>query len=88
MKKGKFCQSCGFPLEKDKNGGGTNKDGSISDKYCSMCYVNGEFTTPKEVDTAEKMQKFCIEEMKKDGMNPLFAWLATRMIPKLERWKK
>jgi len=26
--------------------------------------------------------------MKKDGMNGIFAWLATRTIPKLERWRK
>ncbi len=51
-----------------------------------MCYVNGEFTTPPEVDSAKKMQKYCIQEMKKDGMNPVFAWLATRAIPKLDRW--
>jgi hypothetical protein len=28
-----------------------------------------------------------MQEMKKDGMNLFFAWLATRSIPKLERWK-
>jgi len=88
MKKYKFCQSCGYPLKKDKQGGGTEKDGSISKKYCSMCYKAGEFLSPKEIDTAEKMQKFCIEQMKKDGINGAFAWLATRSIPKLERWKQ
>ena len=33
----KQCQSCGMPLktERDK---GTEKDGSLSDKYCAMCY--------------------------------------------------
>ncbi|MBU0459960.1 MAG: hypothetical protein KJ771_04075 [Nanoarchaeota archaeon] len=46
------------------------------------------FLTPPEVDNAQKMQKYCIQEMKKDGINGLFAWLATRSIPKLERWKK
>ena len=51
MKIYKFCQSCGFPLEKDKNGGGNEKDGSLSSKYCSMCYQNGEFITPKEINT-------------------------------------
>ena len=50
----KFCQSCGFPLKKDKQGGGTEKDGSISKKYCSMCYKNGEFLTPPEIDTPKK----------------------------------
>lgn len=52
-----------------------------------MCYENGAFLTPPEIDTAEKMQKFCMIEMKKSGINTLFAWLATRTIPKLERWK-
>lgn len=88
MKKYKFCQSCGFPLEKDKNGGGTEKGGSLSNKYCSMCYQNGEFLTPKEINTPQKMQQFCIIEMKKSGINGFLAWLATRTIPRLERWKK
>ena len=88
MKSYKFCQSCGYPLSKDKQGGGTEKDGSISPMYCSMCYANGQFLTPPEIDTPEKMQKFCIQEMKKSGMNGLFAWLATRGIPRLERWTK
>ena len=88
MKIYKFCQSCGYPLIKDQKGGGTEKDGSISKKYCSMCYENGEFLTPTEIDTAKKMQEFCIRKMKYGGMNSVFAWLATRSIPSLERWKK
>lgn len=88
MKAYKSCQSCGFPLKRDKKGGGTEKDKSRSNKYCSMCYQNGEFLTPPDVDTAKKMQAFCIREMKKDGMNGFFAWLATRAIPRLERWKQ
>lgn len=83
----KICQSCGYPMKKDKKGGGTNADGSISRKYCSMCYENGKFLSPPEVDTAQKFQKFCIQEMKKDGMNGMLAWILTRGIPKLERWK-
>jgi len=53
-----------------------------------MCYRDGQFMSPPEVDTADKMQEFCIREMKKSGMNGFFAWLATRSIPRLERWKK
>jgi hypothetical protein len=83
----KFCQSCGFPLSKDKKGGGSEADGTISHKYCSMCYEDGKFLSPPEVDTAQKMQEFCIQEMRKDGMNRFMAWLLTRGIPKLERWK-
>ncbi|MFM9007248.1 MAG: zinc ribbon domain-containing protein [Bacteroidota bacterium] len=82
-----YCQSCGYPLKKDKHGGGTEKDGSISPKYCSMCYKNGAFLTPPEIDTAKKMQAFCIDQMKKSGFNGMIAWLATRSIPKLERWR-
>ena len=88
QKKTKYCQSCGYPLKKDKQGGGTEKDGTLSKKYCSMCYANGEFLTPPDVDTAAKMQRFCMQEMRKAGYNRFFAWLATRTIPSLERWKK
>ncbi len=77
MRAYKICQSCGFPLKKDKK----------VEKYYSICYENGVFLTPLEIDTPEKMQKFCIQEMKKDGINSFFAWLATRPILKLERWK-
>lgn len=87
MKENKFCQSCGFPMKKDPQGGGTEKDGSINNTYCYMCYKDGEFLSPAEVDTAKKMQDFCVEQMKKDGMNGVLAWLATRTIPKLKRWK-
>jgi ribosomal protein L37E len=93
MKENKFCQSCGFPMKKDPQGGGTESDGSINIKYCHMCYKDGhmcykdgQFLSPSEVDTASKMQTFCIDQMKKDGMNGFVAWLATRSIPKLERW--
>ncbi len=75
-------------MNKDKKGGGTEKDGSINKKYCSMCYAGGEFLSPPEIDNAEKMQKFCIQEMKKGGMNGILAWILTRGIPKLERWQK
>jgi hypothetical protein len=88
MNEYKFCQSCGFPLKKDKKGGGTEADGTLSKKFCSMCYEQGKFTTPPEIDTAKKMQAFCIQEMKKSGFNGILAWLATRSIPKLERWKQ
>ncbi len=88
MKKNAFCQSCGYPMKKDEKGGGTNADGTVSEKYCSMCYENGKFLSPPEIDTVEKFQEFCIQEMKKDGMNGILAWVLTRGIPKLERWAK
>lgn len=86
MKENKFCQSCGFPLKQDKNGGGSEKNGTINKEYCSMCYQDGEFLNP-EINTAKKMQDFCVIEMKKSGMNGLLAYILTRQIPKLRRWK-
>lgn len=83
----KQCQSCGMPFKNDPKNYGTEKDGSKSIKYCSLCYQDGEFTSP-EIDTPKKMQDFCVKIMKEDGMNGVFAWLVTRQIPRLERWKK
>jgi Putative zinc ribbon domain len=87
MKEYKNCQSCGMPKKMDEGKGGTEKDGTKSDKYCSYCYKDGEFMMASEVDTAGKMQKMCIKMMKKQGMNGILAWLFTRGIPRLERWK-
>lgn len=87
MKTYKMCQSCGMPLSKDPEKGGTEKDGSKSKMYCSYCYKNGEFTSP-DIDTPEKMQKFCINKMKEQGIPKFLGWLFTRGIPKLERWQK
>ena len=81
-----MCQSCGMPLSKDKNGGGTNADGSKSDKYCSLCYANGEFYN-KDMSVTE-FQAFCVDKLKQQGMPGVMAWLFTRGIPKLERWQK
>ena len=53
----KFCQSCGMPMKKDPEGGGTNADGDKSQDYCSYCFVNGAFTSP-EIKTAADMQRF------------------------------
>ncbi|MBM4208647.1 MAG: hypothetical protein FJ190_11815 [Gammaproteobacteria bacterium] len=38
------CQSCGMPMAKDPNGGGTNKGGTKNSRYCSLCYQHGAFT--------------------------------------------
>lgn len=86
MEKYKFCQSCSIPLKKDPKSGGTEEDGTLSKKYCSYCYQNGEFCSP-EIDTAEKMQKFCIKKMREQGMPGIIARLFTRSIPRLERWR-
>jgi hypothetical protein len=82
---GNFCQSCGMPMKKDPQGGGTNSDGSKNSDYCSYCYEDGMFTSP-EIDTPQKMQQFCIKKMKEMGMPGFVACFFTRSIPKLKRW--
>jgi len=40
------CQSCGMSLSADFANKGTNADGTKTEKYCSFCFQNGEFTAP------------------------------------------
>ena len=79
------CQSCDMPMSKDPDGGGTNKDGSLSVEYCSLCYGDGAFYC--EGDDVRDFQKMVIGEMVKHGWWRSVAWLATRRIPKLKRWQ-
>ena len=84
-KQHKVCQSCSMPLDKDPGKGGTNADGSKSDKYCSFCYQNGAFV--REM-TVEEMQAYVKEKMKKMGFPGFLAGMMTKGIPDLERWKQ
>ena len=79
-----MCQCCGMPLSKDPNGGGTNSFGSKTNTYCSYCYQKGEFTFK---GTITEFQKFCRLKMKEEGHSAFKAWLYTRKINRLERWK-
>lgn len=81
----KQCQSCGMPLNKDPMGGGLERDGSHSAIYCSLCYHDGSFRHPDF--SASDMQKFCVEQLNRKGMPVFVAWLLTRGIPKLGRWR-
>ena len=82
----KFCQSCGMPLKNDPQGGGTEADGTKSEKYCFYCYQNGAFAGG---DTSLKeFQEFCRKKMVESGYNRFLAWLFTRGMGRLERWKK
>jgi len=74
-----------MPMKNDPNGGGTNADGSKSEKYCSYCFQQGSFTQPDF--TVVEMQTFCKEKMKEMGFPGFLAGLFTKGIPKLERWK-
>ena len=83
----KNCQSCGMPMKRDPQGGGTNVDGSKNLKYCSRCFSSGNFTHP-EINSAEKMQGFVKEKLKSMGFPGFIAGFFVKGIPNLERWKK
>ena len=83
-KENKMCQSCGMPMKKDPQGGGTNADGSKNLLYCSYCYQNGEFTFQGNV---KEFQELCKDMMIKSGYSKFTAWLFTRGMSRLDRWK-
>ncbi len=85
MSKTNFCQSCMMPLNKDPKKGGTNKDNSISDKYCSYCYSDGEFLQ-KNV-SADEMREFVVNKMKEMGYPRFIGKFMTMGFNKLERWR-
>ena len=84
MKK-QLCQSCGMPLNQDPMEGGTTADGTRSTKYCSYCYRDGRFSD--SMNSSKEMQKFCIDKLVEKKVPRPFAWLLTRGIPNLERWR-
>ena len=81
----KTCQSCGMPLKKDAQGGGTNSDGSKSLLYCSHCYQSGQFTRPDF--TVQQMKELVVEKLVEMKFPRFIAKLFAINIPKLERWK-
>ena len=79
------CQSCGMPLKKSPNGGGTNVDGTISKMYCAHCFQLGKFTDPER--TVTQMQELVKGKLKEMGFPGFVAGWFTKRIPKLERWR-
>ena len=80
----KNCQSCGMPLSKDLERGGTEADGTKSLMYCSHCYQNGQFTSPDI--TVEQMIQRVKGIMKEMHIPGFFTYFLIRKIPRLERW--
>ena len=81
----KNCQSCGMPLKKDPQGGGTEANGAKSTMYCSKCYEQGKFTSPNL--TVLEMQALVKGKLQEMGFPGFMAGLFTKGIPKLARWK-
>jgi len=67
MKTNKFCQSCGMPMNSDPQKGGTEKDGTKNDKYCSYCYQNGKFTSPEIDRYSTKNANFLYRKNERTG---------------------
>jgi hypothetical protein len=81
----KFCQSCGMPMEKDPEHGGTNEDSTRNAIYCSYCFTHGKFND-SFTDPGE-MVKLVKGKLKEMGIGPLRRWFFTSHIYQLKRWK-
>lgn len=84
----KQCQSCGMPLQTKKAGDcrGTEKDGSKSETYCSLCYKDGAFVGGD--CTVEQMQDIVGKALREQHWIAPLRWMAKSQIPHLTRWKK
>lgn len=88
LAKVKLCQSCGMPLD-DKTPAGTEKDGSLSEKYCHHCYQNGEWTLNLSFD---EMYEHNLKKFQESDMNKFQKFILNKMytkkfMKKLERWQ-
>ena len=83
----KQCQSCGMPLQTEKAGDcrGSEKNGSKSEKWCQLCYVDGIFVDPD--CSLEEMKEIVDKALSEQGKGRIMRSMARRQIPKLERWK-
>ncbi|MEK6266506.1 MAG: zinc ribbon domain-containing protein [Clostridium sp.] len=82
----KNCQSCGMPLNKDKKGGGSEKNGNKSSTYCSFCYEDGKFISPNI--SVDDMKGIVVSKMIEMKFPKFIAKIFAKNIHKLERWKK
>jgi Putative zinc ribbon domain len=76
-----------MPLNTKKAGDcrGTEVDGSKSDKWCSLCYLNGKFLGPD--CTLEQMIDIVDKALREQKKSSIMRWMALKQIPRLERWR-
>lgn len=88
MAKTNLCQSCGMPL-KNETDLGTEKDGTLSSKYCEKCYRDGEWT--KSDLNFDEMYEFNLKQFQDSDMKKIEKFFLNKMytkkfMKKLERW--
>lgn len=83
----KQCQSCGMPLQTKKAGDcrGSEADGTISDKWCTLCYRDGAFISPD--CTLDEMREIVNQALQDQGSGRIMRWMAQKQLPRLDRWK-
>ena len=64
---------------------GTEKDGSKSDEWCSLCYTGGKFVDPD--CTLTEMIEIVDRALIDNGSGRVFRWMAKRQVPRLARWR-
>lgn len=82
----KNCQSCGMPMARDAQGGGTEADGTKSAKFCSHCYAGGRFTDPTM--SLDAMRTLVRGKLKEMGIPGFLSGFFTGGLSKLERWRR
>ena len=63
---------------------GTEKDGTISNEYCTYCYQNGSFVNPNM--TLDEMKALVKEQMEKRKIDTGIINMAVCSLPYLKRW--
>ncbi|MBP2100553.1 zinc ribbon domain-containing protein [Enterococcus rivorum] len=85
-----YCGSCGKPMKKTDDFG-SERDGTLSDKYCELCYQNGSWTEPDIIfdDFYEKSYRgFLNSDRSRIEKFFLKKMYTKKFVRKLERWSK
>lgn len=75
-----------MPLTEDPKWGGTEKDGTKSTEYCSLCYEKWAFIG--EDCTVHEMQMIVDRALREKNANYFIRKMAVMQIPHLKRWEK
>lgn len=84
-----YCGSCGKPMKNQKDFG-TENNGTVSDKFCDLCYQNGSWIDP-DISFDEFYEKsyqgFLASDMNRIEKFFLKRMYTKKFVRKLERWR-